>query len=122
MTGHCLREKLGIRKIPRCQIVVQPFVIDNVHSKSKNNPDTSQRVRERGSLSLPVVAIGSIPYIILACGFPAPGDPRCLAHIREHNLTLCQLTDKGHQPDMGQVSIRPASIIAFADVFELHRA
>jgi hypothetical protein len=57
-----------------------------------------------------------------ACGFPAPGDPRCLAHIREHSLALCQLTNKGYQPDMGQISIRPASIIAFADVFELHGA
>ena len=80
----------------------------------------AQWVRERGFLSLPVVAIGSIPYIILACGFPAPGDPRCLAHIREHSLTLCQLTTKGYQPDMGQISIRPASVIAFADVFEFH--
>jgi len=49
----------------------------------------TQWVRERGFLSLPVVAIGSIPYIIPACGFPAPGDPRCLAHIREHGFTPC---------------------------------
>jgi hypothetical protein len=38
-----------------------------------------QRVRERGNLSLPVVAIGSIPYIYRRAAFPQPGDPRCLA-------------------------------------------
>jgi hypothetical protein len=38
-------------------------------------PESGEWVRERGFLSLPVVAIGSIPYIIPACGFPAPGDP-----------------------------------------------
>jgi len=48
--------------------------------------------RERIFLSFPVVAIGSIPYIIPACGFPAPGDPRCLAYIREHGLTPSQMT------------------------------
>jgi hypothetical protein len=39
----------------------------------------NQRVRERGYLSLPVVAIGSIPYIYRRAAFPQPGDPRCLA-------------------------------------------
>ncbi len=46
-----------------------------------------QRVRERQSLSLPVVAEGSIPLIYRRAAFPQPGDPRRLAHIREHDFT-----------------------------------
>ena len=42
MTGHRLHEKLGIRKIPCCQIVIQLLVFDSVHSNLKNNPDTSR--------------------------------------------------------------------------------
>jgi hypothetical protein len=42
--------------------------------------------------------------------------------MKEHSLTPCQLTAEGHQSDSGQVSVRPASIIAFADVFKHLRA
>ena len=37
-----LHKKLGIRKIPCCQIVIQLLVFDSVHSNLKNNPDTSR--------------------------------------------------------------------------------
>jgi len=42
-----------------------------------------QWVRERESLSLPVVAMGSIPHIYQRATFSQLGDPRCIAHIRE---------------------------------------
>ena len=52
----------------------------------------NKRVRERGNLSLPVVAIGSIPYIYRRAAFPRPGDPRCLTLNEGTHLLPCLAT------------------------------
>jgi len=57
-----------------------------------------QRVRERGYLSLPVVAMGSIPHIYQRVAFPQLGDPRCIAHIRETGLRYCVKLYKDTKP------------------------
>jgi hypothetical protein len=44
-----------------------------------------QWVRERDCLSLPVVAMGSIPNIYLRASFSPLGDSRCIAHMRENH-------------------------------------
>ena len=83
---------------------------------------SSQRVRERGNLSLPVVAIGSIPYIYRRAAFPHRATPAALPYMREHPGTLRQKPRKGNQTQASNEFVRPTAIIPARDAFELHRA
>ena len=52
---------------------------------------------------LTVVAMGSIPHIYRRAVFPQPGDPRCVAHIREVKKSGAQRTPNrvGQGPQNG---------------------
>ncbi len=68
-------------------------------------PRRNKRVRERGYLSLPVVAMGSVPHIYQRAAFPQLGDPRCIAHIRETVLCYCVKLDKDTRPIRAMFSL-----------------
>jgi len=66
--------------------------------------------------------MGSIPHIYRRASFSQPGDPRCIANIRESGLCYCCDAVQRHQAHAGEALVRKTPIIAFADAFVLHTA